>query len=81
MISIMRKLHANRIPYTMKLKPRQVMVHPRNRGELGVSAFNVHTMLATVKQIGADPAALLRAMCFEMAPVGPDRQKQIDFNN
>ena len=78
---VMAELHKVNIPYTQHLSISEVMVHPENRGGLGLNTFNVHENLRAIKEIGADREAVHRATCFEMAPVGPDREAQIAFNN
>ncbi len=78
---VMAELHKVNIPYTQHLSIFEVMVHPENRGGLGLNTFNVHENLRTIKEIGADREAVHRATCFEMVPVGPDREAQIAFNN
>ena len=58
---IWKRLSQAHITYKLKLSVWEVMVHPDNRGGLGVNTFDVHKILATIKQIGADPAAVHRA--------------------
>ena len=78
---ISKSLSQAHILYKQRLPVWEVMVHPRNREGLGLNTFDVHKVLATIKRIGADPAAVHRATAFEMAPEGPERQAQVAFNS
>ena len=77
---LFKRLMQSNIPYRIRLAIWDILVHPENRGGLGLNAFNVHQTMATVKSIGADPAAVHMATCFEMAPDGAERKAQVAFN-
>ena len=61
------------------LTVEQILVHPRNRGNLGLNPWNVHTIGAEVQKTGAKKE-VLRSVAIEMSPKAEVKQKQIDFN-
>ncbi len=77
---ILRILFEYRIPYKRMVKLCELLVHPKNRGGLGLNAHDAHEILAKVKRVGADLEHLRKACAFEMSPLGVVRQSQIDFN-
>ena len=60
--------------------PDEVMVHPCNRGGLGVNAYNVHRTGKMIHAIGCDISELERACAFERLPMEPQRSKQTSAN-
>ena len=57
-----------------------MVVHPKNRGGLGLNAFNVDENGVVIMTIGCDADALRKSVCWEM-PVDPEaRAKVIKFN-
>lgn len=78
---IMEKLKGAKIAYTAEdVSPTLVMVHPDNRGKLGLNAHNVHRNGAMLKKVGADRGLLTKATCFELHPMGPKRKQQLEYN-
>ena len=77
---VMKELWAANIPYKSKLTAWDILVHQENRGGLGLNAYQVHEILRTIKEIGADLEAVHRATCFEMPPPGPKRDALVAFN-
>ena len=69
-----------KIAYKRVCKIREVFIHPKNRGGLGINPFNAHETLATVHEIGCDKDHLRKAAAFEMQAVGEARDAQIAFN-
>ena len=51
---IIKKLLSHKIAYKRIVKISEVMVHPKNRGGLGLNAHNVHRTLAIIVSVGAD---------------------------
>ena len=69
------------ISYTLeKVHPKYFLVHPKNRGGLGLNAHNVHKNGGVIASVGADIKKLDAAWAFELAPNGPDRDKAVKFN-
>jgi hypothetical protein len=61
--------------------PDEVMVHPKNRGGLGLNAHEVHRVLAAVKRIEGDKSQVTTATAFEIAPDAETSSKQRAFNS
>ena len=53
-------------------------MHPKNRGNLGLNSWNVHTLGAGVQKTGAKKEALRVAI--ELSPHEKMKKMQIDFN-
>ena len=69
------------LAYRRTLAVDEVMVHPQNRGGMGLNQWNVHRNLAIIKAIGADADHLKKALCLEVCPLG-QAQKGIErFND
>ncbi len=58
----------------------QVMVHQKNRSNLGLNPHNVHKNLSVIKQVGADRQHLKKATAFEINPHGDKYHAQVKFN-
>ena len=58
----------------------EIMVHPDNRGGLGLNWFNAHRNLRLIKSVGVDLTKLSDATCFEMSMNKATRHRQIEFN-
>jgi len=68
------------VAYITILNVDTLLVHPKNRGGLGLNAFNVHKNGVVIVTIGCDADALRKSVCWEM-PVDPaSRSKVIKFN-
>ena len=70
-----------KVAYKRAVHIREVLVHPQNRSGLGVNPHNVHETLSTIKSTGCDKEHLKKATAFEMAPVGANRDAQLNFNH
>lgn len=57
-----------------------IVVHEKNRGELGLNPRDVHRNLVTILKGGCNPARLHDATSIELAPHGVHRDEQIAFN-
>ena len=64
-ISILLK---HKVAWRRIVKIAELMVHPKNRGGLGLNPHNVHRTLAIVKAVGADKEHVKKATAFEVAP-------------
>ena len=77
---ILKILLDNKIAYRRLVGIAEVMVHPSNRSGMGVNAYEVHMKLLAILKVGADVDLLQKATAFEMAPTGPARSVQVQFN-
>ena len=65
----------------VRLKPEDCLVHPKNRGGLGLNGHNAHKNAAGVDAIGADRShASKNAFSFQLHPQMSTRQESISFN-
>ena len=78
---ILKILKDAKIAYSRHVKIHELLVHPKNRGGLGLNAHNVHQTLQDVKWAGADTDHLRKATAFEMYPIGPEKDAQLEFNS
>ena len=76
-VTILRQKY---ISYKRLLRNVEVIVHPRNRGGLGVNAHNVHKNFAAIKAVGCDKEHLKKATAFELAPDPPAQGDAVEFN-
>ena len=60
--------------------PSKFLVHPANRGGLGVNAFNVHRVGAQIVRLGVEPQELQKGVAFERQPTEPGHSQQHNFN-
>ena len=77
---IMDKCTEEQICYKRVLHTDEVMVHPANRGGLGLNAHNAHRTGAMIKSIGVDPEELAKSVAFEAMPMEPSRSEQLAMN-
>ncbi len=77
---ILKILWEHHIPYKRIVKLTELMVHPKNRGGLGVNPHDAHEIIAKVKRIGADIEHLRKATAFELSPFPEEQQAQRNFN-
>ena len=57
-----------------------MLVHPRNRGGLGINAFNSHITGGKIVRVGADLDELRKATVIEMSHDESERELQFAFN-
>ena len=62
------------------IHPSMMLVHPLNRGGLGVNGHSAHAKGASLLQSGFDRKFLHSSTCFELAAEETTRQKQLKFN-
>ena len=62
------------------IHPSMMLVHPLNRGGLGVNGHSAHAKGAFLLQSGFDREFLHSSTCFELAAEETTRQKQLKFN-
>jgi hypothetical protein len=77
---ILEHLSEHNIVLQQKLTVEQVMVHPANRGGLGLNAYNAHANGEKILDIGVDEEELEKAMAFQRMPLEPLRSEQLAFN-
>ena len=69
--SVLELLHEHHISYIVEdISPKLMLVHPDNRGKLGVNPFNSHRTGAYIRKVGADLALLTKSTAFELQPIG-----------
>ena len=68
------------IAYERVARVEEIMVHPCNRGGLGLNAHEVHKTLAVVRAVGADGSYQHKATAFEMVQSGEKQKAQLSFN-
>ena len=68
------------IARTTMVHPDQVMIHPSNRGGLGVNAYNVHSNGAKIKSQGVVSSELEKAVVVEASPAPDTKAAQVAFN-
>ena len=73
-------LRRARLCYRAKFQNAQVLVHPSNRGGLGLNAFNAHRTGARIWRAGPDMRELAKATAFELNPNEPKKSLQVGFN-
>jgi hypothetical protein len=56
-----------------------IMVHPANRGGLGINHYTAHQVGLKIHKLGAD-FAQLDSCCLEMHPEGPARAHELEVN-
>lgn len=73
-------LRQNMIVYTLTCLCCLFLVHPKNRGGLGINPHNSHKTMKTIKTTGGDRRQLKKAVAFEIQTVGKLREAQLAFN-
>ena len=58
----------------------EFLVHPSNRGNLGLNAYNAHRNGSVIQKIGADLQQLVSATAFEISMVKQTRDEATAFN-
>ena len=69
-----------KIPKKRLVKLEELMVHPKNRGGLGINIHDAHELIAKIKLIGCDPEHLKKATAFECSPFTEEKAMQVNFN-
>jgi hypothetical protein len=73
-------LLAAKVGYYSTLDVDTMMVHPANRGGLGINHFNAHQVGFKIHKLGADMSQLKQACCMEMHPPGAARDQEVACN-
>ena len=79
-LEILEIFETNNITQRLQLKATLFLVHPSNRGKLGLNPHNAHRTGKNVIGVGGNADELKNAVGFELAPPGPARKEQTDFN-
>ena len=69
-----------KVGYFATLDVDTMLVHPANRGGLGINHFNAHQTGWKIHKVGADLSQLKQACCCEMHPVGVAKEKEVACN-
>ena len=69
-----------KVGYFSILSCETILVHPANRGGLGINHFNAHKTGSNIYKLGADLSQLEQACCMELHPIGPARDNEIEKN-
>ena len=78
---IVALLLQHNIAYRACFKSSCFLVHPQNRGGIGINIHNSHKTMSTVKTIGGAKSELRHAVAIEMCPLKDKREMQIAFNH
>ena len=76
---ILEWLLSTKIAYVRKVLISELSVHPLNQNGLGVDAYNVHSTLDKVRDMGADAGKLRQAAAFELRSEPDERDAQLAF--
>eukprot|EP00438_Fugacium_kawagutii_P021548 Skav234157 [mRNA] locus=scaffold6570:159815:162022:+ [translate_table: standard] len=69
------------LAYKAVARPSEVMVHPSNRSNFMLNAFDVHTKGSKLEECGAKPSLLPpNSIAFEVSADAPERAKQFNSN-
>eukprot|EP00435_Cladocopium_sp_Y103_P044150 s460_g12.t1 len=74
--AISQYLMDEKIVYRMKIKADQLLVHPQNRGGIGLQVFNMHSKGQRILQCGCDLSLLSGSTCIELHPDPTKREAQ-----
>ena len=66
----------DKIMYKMKLKADQLLVHPQDRGGMGLQVFSMHAKGQRIIQCGCDLSLLGGSTCIELNPDPAKRKAQ-----
>ena len=77
---ILKVFADHKVSYKLKAHSGMILVHPRNRGGLGLNWHNAHRNGRKIVGVGGDLAELKNAICFELSTNTLIRNEQIDFN-
>ena len=80
MTELLDYLSRNNISYSMPVHSDLILVHPENRGRLGINAHNCHRNMKNIVAIGANRKLLNMSVAFELSGKSDDRWLEIDFN-
>ena len=69
-----------KVGYFATLDVDTMLVHPANRGGLGINHFNAHQTGWKIHKVGADLSQLKQACCCEMHPVGVAKELEVACN-
>ena len=62
------------------LPASSVLVHPDNRGTLGINPFDCHRLGSEIKALGADLKEVRYAVCIELSRHRDLRHAQVSYN-
>ena len=69
-----------KILYKMQLKPDALLVHPQNRGGMGLQVFSMHAKGQRILECGCDLQLLSSSTCIELHPDPVKKEQQIAFS-
>jgi hypothetical protein len=72
-------LQQHGMAYTTRASPKAFLVHPANRGSLGVNAFGMHRKGAQILHMGVDPTQLRRSTAWELRHEPDHKARQVAF--
>ena len=72
--SVSKVLMDEKVMYKMKLKADELLVHPQNRGGMGLQVFSMHAKGQRILQCGCDLSLLGCSTCIELNPDPTKRQ-------
>ena len=78
--SCMDCMRNHKVVYKDVLHCRLFLVHPKNRGGLMLSPYNVHRNQLKIHNVGADIRSITNAVAIEMAHEGKLREEQLASN-
>ena len=67
------------VAYKACAAPKAFLVHPSNRGSLGVNAFGMHRKGAQILRMGVDPTQLRRLTAWELSHEADHKARQVAF--
>ena len=68
-----------KVMYKMKLKADELLVHPQNRGGMGLQVFSMHAKGQRILQCGCDLSLLGGSTCIELNPDPLKKQAQCNM--
>lgn len=74
--SVSKFLMDEKVMYKMKLRADELLVHPQNRGGMGLQVFSMHAKGQRILQCGCDLSLLGGSTCIELNPDPIKRQAQ-----
>ncbi|CAE7930394.1 unnamed protein product, partial [Symbiodinium necroappetens] len=78
--SIVQVLKQSKLAWTAVLRADSLLVHPANRGGMGVNPHACHAKAASLMKTGWDASFLHSSFCFEVSDDPAVRQAQFSFN-
>ena len=73
-------LSTNKMSYVQSICSDKMLVHPSNRGGLGLSHHNAHKSGSDICKVGENMDLLHSATCMELAVAEESKAKQLKFN-